>query len=1364
MIDRRVLILDGAGDRPASATASALRDDAFLVLLGEPGIGKSTVLEVEAQAAGVQSLKVRELINGTATTPAGTLFLDALDEYRMGATDLGKVDELVKAIQQSGATRWRLTCRAEDWKKAADIHAMQRATGGNPITVAQILPLDLSETLAVLAALGEPDPDAFVDRAYTMGAAGLLESPLSLKLLRQSVIGDRPWPSTRFALFDQATAALAHEDNVVHRLDRGRSSAEAIRDAAARISLYLLATGSRLIWRSGALPSSGDPRAYLRADALGIDPALVDDTLGSTLFRGEGEAFEPVHRTIAEYLGGLALARAVVGHAERRGLPLGRARALVTGGDGRAPTDLRGLYAWFAAHLAVLGACREARELVEADAVSALVYGDAAIFDTATKRIILANLDRHDPYFRASDVGVTAVGGLACEELADDLRRAIQTGDGSHRMMTVYEVLAAGQPVASLKPALRAILLDPARPEWQRTRAAAAWLNGQEDVGAARRELFDALHAEPISTAREALRVALIGAIPPERVSDADITSVIADFAVATDDNTIMRLDGLEEALVAHPRPTLFDTVFSWLPDDATRRHSIDVEHLVDRALAAAIRATPDLSGERLWRWLTHARDDRWTSLGDTSRPAVKEWLDARPGRDVELFAAVLATDVATEGPWVVGTNYLIAAGAPSDAILDDVIDRAQQAKGTARRRLLAIAVNLARRYEVDAAYWRLYALLESMPRGGKALFKTLTVAEVERWRRDQQTRNRNRNKADAKRRAKLTAQLRKLSSRMRRGARPAALSWGAEIYFFARDKKGESRTGIERLAAETDGDVVDAILAGWRYLASNEVTGVSPATLGEMEAKGNRFFSEWAALAGLDRLRDQAEPVDLMALPLTLAIVALRSGSIAHSSGAQKAIEAWAWRRLNLDPAAGADVLVAFWEAALTGGATNSSIWQRAGDDQGGEAARRATLTMLERHPTMPAPILRTLVAAAARRVEATQLLSLATSALGDLGLRFKQRAIWSLVAFALDPAAHRDCLDEVADASLFELFEGHFGEGLLNAFPKGTDAEQMLVAERVFRRLAPHAEPYVSRSGRVPQDHRLSDAANAMLKTLAASADPAATASLARLQEAHAAYPTWEAALRHAAAEQMRTRRDREFVPPTVAAVGKALAGKAPANAADLRAILVDELGRFARELRTAPNAPWKAFWNTDTYGKATEPRIENIDRDTVLTQLLPRLEKYQIALVLPEAQRRDDTRADILIAAGAGRNLPIEAKRHYHKELWTAAAGQLQGYASDPGADGFGILLVFWFGAWASTPPRGDKKVPASADELKALLESDLPANLRDRTDIVVLDVGDPGRTAPPKKPRAAKPAQAPAPGVKPKGRNARNAKSA
>ena len=54
-------------------------------------------------------------------------------------------------------------------------------------------------------------------------------------------------------------------------------------------------------------------------------------------------------------------------------------------------------------------------------------------------------------------------------------------------------------------------------------------------------------------------------------------------------------------------------------------------------------------------------------------------------------------------------------------------------------------------------------------------------------------------------------------------------------------------------------------------------------------------------------------------------------------------------------------------------------------------------------------------------------------------------------------------------------------------------------------------------------------------------------------------------------------------------------------------------------------------------------------------------------------------------------AGRTLPVEAKRHYHKDVWTAPSTQLQGYANASDADGVGIYLVFWFGVEFKAPPR-------------------------------------------------------------------------
>lgn len=607
MIDRRVKILQGDGGEADTVTVSSLRDRPFLVLLGEPGIGKTTVLKTEAEAEKLPVTKVRELINSAIVSWPDTVFLDGLDEFRIGATDFDKIYCVAKKIQQAGVKHWRLACRSEDWKKQADLEAFKTITRGATITVAQILPLDRSESLIVLRALGEADPEAFAQRADKMGAAGLLESPLSIHFLHRSLQGGGQWPATRFDLFDQATDALAHEENDVHRHNDNRPSADVIRNDATRASLLLLVTDKQSLWRSGASIPTNEKAACLPATDLQIEPARINAMLDSALFRGEGEKFEPMHRTVAEFLGGRALAEAVVGDKNAEEF-LGRAKALITGRDGRAASTLRGLYAWFAAHLAKLGKHGLACELVEADAVSVLIYGDAAVFDIDTKRAILNNLDHHDPFFRTTDVSSTTTGGLACEELAEDFTRALKQDDGTHRMLTVFEILTVGSPVVSLRPLLQSIILDSTREEWQRARAIQASLNGQQDDAQARRALFDALTNTPPSGVRESLRTQILGGLPPDRVSPEDIASVIHGFAVSSGNDRMIRTIGLQRFLVKNPRPDLFDLPFSLVPDASEYYHSTDISPLIDEALAAAIRATPDLAAERLWRWLGQTR------------------------------------------------------------------------------------------------------------------------------------------------------------------------------------------------------------------------------------------------------------------------------------------------------------------------------------------------------------------------------------------------------------------------------------------------------------------------------------------------------------------------------------------------------------------------------------------------------------------------------------------------------------------------------------------------------------------------------------------------------------------------------------
>lgn len=256
-----------------------------------------------------------------------------------------------------------------------------------------------------------------------------------------------------------------------------------------------------------------------------------------------------------------------------------------------------------------------------------------------------------------------------------------------------------------------------------------------------------------------------------------------------------------------------------------------------------------------------------------------------------------------------------------------------------------------------------------------------------------------------------------------------------------------------------------------------------------------------------------------------------------------------------------------------------------------------------------------------------------------------------------------------------------------------------------------------------------RLSETVRNAIDALAADPRPEAGKALADLAST-SELMAWRHSILHAQAQQRRLTRDQNFKHPTAAAVSAALDCGPAVNASDLRAVVTAELKQLRAELRSTDTTPWKRYWNVGSDGKVTKPLIENECRDHLLDRLRDRLKKYQIAAALPEARRGAETRADVLMLTGAGRNLPVEAKRHFHPDIWGAAAGQLQGYAAAPGADGLGVYLVFWFGNDAHpTPARPDGGGgPTTGAELEAMLIADLPPDLRERTDVVVFDVSN------------------------------------
>jgi hypothetical protein len=205
------------------------------------------------------------------------------------------------------------------------------------------------------------------------------------------------------------------------------------------------------------------------------------------------------------------------------------------------------------------------------------------------------------------------------------------------------------------------------------------------------------------------------------------------------------------------------------------------------------------------------------------------------------------------------------------------------------------------------------------------------------------------------------------------------------------------------------------------------------------------------------------------------------------------------------------------------------------------------------------------------------------------------------------------------------------------------------------------------------------------------------------------------------------IRARREAAFRYASWREVVGTLANEAPANVADLQALVVRHLRDLADQIRHGPTDAWKAFWNTDKFGRPSTPQIENYGRDRLLDMLRPKLLPHGVAAER-EGSFAEQNRADIKIIY-RDLVLPVEIKRHYHAQVWTAPSGQLQAlYGRDPATEGRGVYLVLWFGPGDGrrTPPHpGGLVSPTNAADMQRDLQDMLPIEVQAIIQIIVID---------------------------------------
>ena len=203
----------------------------------------------------------------------------------------------------------------------------------------------------------------------------------------------------------------------------------------------------------------------------------------------------------------------------------------------------------------------------------------------------------------------------------------------------------------------------------------------------------------------------------------------------------------------------------------------------------------------------------------------------------------------------------------------------------------------------------------------------------------------------------------------------------------------------------------------------------------------------------------------------------------------------------------------------------------------------------------------------------------------------------------------------------------------------------------------------------------------------------------------------------------------QEHEYRHSDIGKVVKTLDRGAPANAGDLAALVFDELNTLSLKIRDGSTSDWRQHWNVNQYNRPTKPKPEAACRDAVLSDLQERLGQFRID-AQPESVYAEDNRADIRVSFG-GFNVPVEIKRSCHPEVWTAVRSQLIAkYTRDPGAEGYGIYLVLWFGDTEKCrPTKCGGWTPETAEDVRLRLQQSLGDREGRLISVCVVDVSKP-----------------------------------
>ncbi|MCY4158818.1 MAG: hypothetical protein OXF48_04345 [Bacteroidetes bacterium] len=1366
--------------------------DQGYVLLGEPGMGKSTAFIEEArriQVAPPISAR-RFVIQNPENHPehkTDPLFIDGLDEARVGRRDpRDAIDKIINRLDNLRTPRFRISCRLGNWLGEGDLQALSSLLRNREIPVLQLNPLNYNDIKEIISQQ-ETDAESLILQAHDHGLGSFLNNPQLLNLLLQSIKNDG-WCRNPTETFEQACRQLAREYNCEHRdahANPQKISENAILNGAGLLSAFLL-IGGRSGWST---ENTADPDSFSLSEIDTQSHPTLFAALHTSIFAGASNLRTPIHRLLAEFLAARYLAEKI-----RTGLSPRRVLSLLIGYDGRLLSDLEGLAAWLAAFN------RDIRSsLIQLNPIAVAFNGDASNFMHNERQILFRSLEHHicliREFPREASLGTLAgnQGFSEIWELTSSPERSENRQDLVYALMRgIFQTVTytdsenrfiPEQQMEISKKNLLQILYDSS---WRlNIRSQALYilneiLSGQSNHGVILRKLLEDLKTQQLKDENyELLGMALEFSYPGE-LQPKEVWEYLIDEPFTYPVNTYLNFfSTLDQKIDQVQIKGLLDALCDQASEIMPRLANKNCHDLVPNLLAKGISLLGDqLNLQELYRWfelvIFDDHSSQLTSIhsvfqldSDANKKAnnvIRNWLNERKIIQHELIEYSLVKhehiigDIRLDRS--MGRKFMGVSVTRGFRIW--CLNRAIELSDVQPK----VATELARWSFLVGQGWK-------FPLSDEEITERVSdVPNLCEWNLTRLAKKTEEEREEAKRKEQKFPQtkfeiqrqyelsyLREHKDEVISGrCPPEILDKLARIYFYDRLDTESPKTWL-KTHLDDDPSLLDAVLKGFQSLLDRKDLP-DLHEIAEIHEKGQRSYFARPFLAALELSKGNV----FSHLSKTGRRRAIGFYLVTNLPQPQHSIfnlhlntftPLWYKYAMNDHPQAVADAMIEVHRACVQSKTHPVEHLFRMANDETEEYAKVASLAvgrkMITIFPTKcSGDQLHSLYAVLLNIIKLydqtsdilmkEELEKIVLKRLNRKNMDIAQQAPLLCTGLCI---VKENCFQRFIDflstgrsariRHVFNFLELGAGQVLRTKLRQWSSGE----LSRFIQTVGYDVKPPVSYNG----PHTLStqefitirfqDLLNSCTKELSSRIDNDTILALSKL-ESDPNLVAWKRPIQQAQEVQTRRKRTAKKIDLSLTEIQGALQNAAPANVADLKNLTVDVLEDLAYRIRDYSTNDWRQYWNRwpSSHDIRMEPKHENVCRDILLSDLELKLEKFNVD-VSPEAQYAEEKRADIRVSYGSSLAIPIEVKKSSHHNIWRGITHQLvPKYTRDPKADGFGIYLVFWFGAQHMNiaPPSG--RIPKSPQELKHLLENQIPPELEHMISVVVIDVNPNG----------------------------------